>query len=209
MRTTTRRAIVYLASAFAIAAGAPVQGQTPAREPAQSKEQAPPPQANPASTAASPRLALPDVRSQVVLIQNVIIAANQANLTGEYAVLHGLAAPDFQKVNSPARLAEIFANLRSQRLDMSPLVLQLPKLTAAPVITERGMLRLTGLFETQPKQVHFDLLFQPIAGQWKMFGISLRTVEAQPTAPIPMTGAGASNRATPAQTNGDAAPKKK
>jgi hypothetical protein len=45
----------------------------------------------------------------------------------------------------------------------------------APGITEQGMLRLTGAYDTQPKQVHFDLLFQLVAGQWKMFGISLGT----------------------------------
>jgi hypothetical protein len=46
------------------------------------------------------------------------------------------------------------------------------------------MLRLTGFFPTRPQQINFDLLFQNVAGQWRLFGISVATpqVAAQPAA---------------------------
>ncbi len=41
------------------------------------------------------------------------------------------------------------------------------------------MLRLTGFFPTKPLQINFDLLFQNVAGQWRLFGISVSTPAAQ------------------------------
>jgi len=110
-------------------------------------------------------------------------------------VLHALAAPGFQSANPPAKLAEVFANLRSQRIDMSPVVLFLPKLLAPPSITEDGMLRLAGAYDTQPKQVHFDLVFERISGQWRLFGISLGTVDAPPPTAGVATPAGSGSTA--------------
>jgi hypothetical protein len=173
MFATLRWAVVLAVPTLIVCCAMTALGQTQP-PPAQSK-QAPPAKQKPQQAPAAPQSAVPDANTLVILIQNTIIAANQANLTGNYMVLHALAAPAFQSANSPEKLAEIFANLRNQRIDMSPIVLYLPKLSMAPGITEQGMLRLIGAYDTQPKQVHFDLLFQLVAGQWKMFGISLGT----------------------------------
>jgi hypothetical protein len=45
------------------------------------------------------------------------------------------------------------------------------------------MLRLTGYYKTTPQQVHFDLLFQPVAGNWRLFGVSMKTVPADAPQP--------------------------
>jgi hypothetical protein len=50
-----------------------------------------------------------------------------------------------------------------------------PTLTQPAFITDAGMLRVTGFFPTKPEQVNFDLLFQPVGGQWRLFGISVKT----------------------------------
>ncbi|MGA7492215.1 MAG: hypothetical protein WB930_11060 [Syntrophobacteraceae bacterium] len=42
------------------------------------------------------------------------------------------------------------------------------------------MLHLTGMYPTRPLQIHFDLIFQNVAGQWRLFGISVATPEAPP-----------------------------
>jgi hypothetical protein len=39
------------------------------------------------------------------------------------------------------------------------------------------MLRLTGYIPTQPMQINFDLLFQTVNNQWRLFGISVATPE--------------------------------
>lgn len=38
-----------------------------------------------------------------------------------------------------------------------------------------GLLRLVGYFPTQPLQIQFEILFQPIDGQWRIFGLTVRT----------------------------------
>lgn len=128
-----------------------------------------------------PQLAVPDTNKLAILIHTSLIALNQANLTGNYSVLRELGAPGFQLANSPAKLADIFGHLRRQRLDLSPIVLFTPNLVRHPAIDARGLLTLSGFFDTQPQRVEFDLLFQPVGGEWRLFGIRAATANP-PTA---------------------------
>jgi hypothetical protein len=131
--------------------------------------------------------AVPNDEKLVMLIMSTLIALNQANATGNYSVFRDMGSPGFQAANSPAKLAEAFANLRRRNLDLSPVLFFQPKLLRKPEITARGMLRVTGYFPTKPERVNFDLLFQPVQGQWRLFGIAADTSRAQPaaTSPVP------------------------
>ena len=133
---------------------------------------------------------LPPVPSDdklLILINSALIALNQANATGNYTVLRDMAAPAFKRVNSPERLAQVFANLRNRNLDLSPVVLFQPKLFRKPAISDKGMLRITGFFPTAPERVNFDLIFQPVRGQWRLFGIAVNTQRAPPAQAAPAT----------------------
>jgi hypothetical protein len=121
---------------------------------------------------------MPDHNKLAILVQTAVVALSQANLTGNYSVLHALAAPGFQKDNPPAKLAEIFADLRAKGIDITPVIIYSPILVRQPVIDDNGMLRLTGYYDTAPQRVLFDLLFQYVGDQWRLFGIALRTVPA-------------------------------
>jgi hypothetical protein len=116
------------------------------------------------------------------LIRSSLLALNDANRTGNYTVLRDLAAPDFQARNTAADLAQVFVDLRRRNFDLFSVALAAPQLTAAPALDGSGMLRLTGFFPTRPQQINFDLLFQNVGGQWRLFGISVATpqVNAQP-----------------------------
>ena len=81
--------------------------------------------------------------------------------------------------NSQARLADVFADLRRRRIDLTPVLYYEPKLVRPAVIDENRWLRLTGFIETQPEQISFDMLFEHIAGNWRLFGIAVK-VEAAP-----------------------------
>lgn len=59
------------------------------------------------------------------------------------------------------------------------MIIYSPLLKAPPTIDDKNMLRLTGYYKTSPQQVNFDLLFQPVSGQWRLFGINLGTQPAQ------------------------------
>ena len=137
-----------------------------------------PAQPPPATAQPVARPPIPDVAGLVVLIRNAVIALQQANSTGNYSVLREIAAPRFQEANSAARLIEIFTDLRSRNLDLGVVATANPRLYRDPIIDDQGMLRLVGSFPTASEQVDFDLVFQVIDSQWRLFGIAVN-----PTAP--------------------------
>jgi hypothetical protein len=118
------------------------------------------------------------------LIRSTLLTLNDANRSGNYTVLRELAAPNFQSKNSAADLGTIFSDLRARKIDLFPVALLAPQLSTPPNIVGNGMLRLTGTFPTQPLQISFDLMFENVAGQWRLFGISVQTPQAQTASPI-------------------------
>jgi hypothetical protein len=123
------------------------------------------------------------------LIRSTLLTLNDANRTGNYTVLRDLASPDFQAKNSAADLSEIFTDLRRRHFDLFSVALAAPQLAAAPAVDGNGMLRLTGFFPTRPLQINFDLLFQTVGGQWRLFGISVATPQAAAAQPAAVKGA--------------------
>jgi hypothetical protein len=139
---------------------------------------------------------MPDQYKLNLLIRTTIIAINQANKTGNYTVLRDLAAPDFQNAE---KLAEIFTGLRNSKFDLSPALFFDPKLIRQPELLTNGMLRLTSFFNTRPQRVNFDLIFQPMETDWRLFAVNVGTKEApaqkvQAVSPAPV---GAISRVTP------------
>ena len=126
---------------------------------------------------------MPNDDTLLLLINSSLIALNQANATGNYTVLRELAAPGFQQVNSPERLAQAFSQLRSRNLDLTPILMFQPKLYQKPAINDQGMLKITGYFPTLPERVNFDLIFQPVQRKWRLFGIAANTQPVQPNRP--------------------------
>jgi len=117
--------------------------------------------------------AIPDPYKLNMMIRTTLIALNHANRTGNYTVLRDLAAPAFQQNNSAARLGEIFGNLRKRELDLSPILFFQPKLNRPAGITDNGLLRMTGFFETKPERISFDMFFQSVGGSWRLFGLAV------------------------------------
>ena len=110
-------------------------------------------------------------------------ALDHANQTGNYSVLRDLGAPSFQANNSAATLAGTFAALRNQRLDVANTLIVTPTFEIPPTIIEGGLLRTRGSFPLRPNPIGFDLLFQNVGGQWKLFGIAVVPLSAQPVPP--------------------------
>lgn len=115
----------------------------------------------------------PDDPHLILMTRNVIVALNQANMTGNYSVLRDMGTPNFQITNSSARLAEAFSALRSRKLDISPVMFFNPKFTAPPAVQDGQVMRLTGFFPTTPEQVSFDIAFQLFGEQWMLAGIAV------------------------------------
>ncbi len=114
------------------------------------------------------------------LIRSTLLTLNDADRSGNYTVLRDLASPAFQAENTDADLAEDFKDLRRRRIDLFPVALEAPRLTAVPAIDKNGMLQLSGFFPTRPLRVKFALKFQDVSGHWRLFEISVGTPEAPP-----------------------------
>jgi hypothetical protein len=150
------------------AQASPDQEATEAQsKPAESAEQTPVP------ADLGPRLPMPNDDVLLMLIESSVISLNHANITGNYAVLREMGAPEFQRANSAERLAQIFAQLRGRQLDLSPILIVQPKLFRKPEMNADGMIRVTGFFPTSPERVNFDLIFQPVNSRWRLYGIAV------------------------------------
>jgi hypothetical protein len=139
----------------------------------------------PVQQAAPPGVAMPDEFKLNLLIRASIVALSQANKTGNYTVLQDLGAPSFRASNDSARLAQIFGHLRARNLDLSPVLFFTPKLVQQPIINPNGILRLVGYFPTEPERVNFDLYFQMLNGDWRIFGIGVSVTPNDQTAALP------------------------
>lgn len=145
------------------------------------------------------RPAVPDAYKMDMLIRTTLIALSQANRTGNYTVLRDLGSPSFQSANTAARLTEAFTDLRQRKLDFSPILFFNPKLVRQPAIDDAGRLRLTGFLDTQPERINFDMMFELVGSDWRLFGIA---VQMQP-APA-ATAASESNQAPAKKEKGTA-----
>jgi hypothetical protein len=158
-----------------------------------------------AGAPAAPALTLPDSYKLNMMIRTAVIALNQANQTGNYTVLRDLGAASFRASNDASRLAEIFADLRKRKIDLSPILFFMPKLVQQPQINERGLIRLVGYFETAPERINFDIYYVFETGQWRLFGIGVLlkpAVEATSALPQP------NNAPAPTPQSAAAAPAK-
>jgi hypothetical protein len=118
---------------------------------------------------------VPDDPSLITLIRGAILCLDQADATGDYAVLRETAAAGFRDSNSLDKLANNFAALRGRQLDLSPVAVITPRLFKKAAIDNTGYLRLTGYFPSRPEQVNFDLAFKYEDNGWRLFGIGLNT----------------------------------
>ncbi|RVD45217.1 hypothetical protein EN746_30280 [Mesorhizobium sp. M8A.F.Ca.ET.023.02.2.1] len=118
----------------------------------------------------------------LIRIRGTLLALDQANKTGNYTVLRDLGSPNFQ-ANSAAQLGDIFANQRKQALNFGAVAVLEPQLTLLPQIEPNGMLHMAGFFPSVPMQVNFELLFEPVNRQWKIYGVSVNLTSGAPQAP--------------------------
>jgi hypothetical protein len=124
--------------------------------------------------------------AQLMLIRNTLTLVNHGNLTGNYTVLRDLSTAQFRQRNTAADLAATFANLRQQKLDLSPVLVIQPQLTQPAEIVD-GRMHLAGVFPTRPQAVQFSLAFQQVEAGWMIDEVSLRVAPAETRPPPAVT----------------------
>jgi hypothetical protein len=147
------------------------------------------------STMAAPRFVVPSVENILILIRSTLLGLNQAMETGNYTVLRDLASPAFREANSAGKLYQLFANLGAQRISLAAVAILTPRLSQTPNLDANGRLHIQGFFSGEPVRLDFDLVFEAIANQWRLFSISVNPVKS---APIPPVAEASGKDATPA-----------
>jgi hypothetical protein len=122
------------------------------------------------------RAQAPTQQLQELLIKTTLLTFNDANLTGNYAVLNAKAAKIFRSEFSPERLKEVFKGFVEKKIDLSIVAIKAPVATEEPKLDQRGALLLRGYFDTTPNQIYYELDYLLEDGEWKPInlGVSLK-----------------------------------
>lgn len=139
---------------------------------------------HPAETAKPAQI---DKNGLLILIRSTLYALDLANKSGNYSILREISAPGFAAANDAARLSQIFRNLREKNADLSGVLVYEPQLTVMPQIEKNGLMRLAGFFPSATSQLKFEMLFAPVDGRWKIFGLmaDFAPAVAAPSIPVP------------------------
>jgi hypothetical protein len=120
----------------------------------------------------------------VVLIRSTLMTLNDALQTGNFTVLRDMGSPGFREANSAARLSQLFTDIMRQQIDLSAAAVLPPQLSESPSIDPKShMLSIKGHFAGDPVRIDFDLLYQPVGGRWRLFGLSVQPVRSGATTP--------------------------
>lgn len=134
---------------------------------------------------------VPPIELVVLMMRSSLISLDQANKTNNYAVFRALAGPNLQ-AHSVDDLSKTFAVLRSQQIDLSPILVTKPRMTANPAIGANGNLHLSAIFPTKPLSIASIIEMEPVAGFWRLAGITINLVPAADDAP-PVAGLAPNN----------------
>ena len=117
--------------------------------------------------------AAPGPEGQEVLIKASLMTFNDANVTGNYAVLHAKLSKPFRDQHGPDRLKEAFRPFADKKIDFDIIVAKPPIATAPASVDNEGKLLLRGYFDTRPSQVLYDLAFIRSEGEWKLIKLNV------------------------------------
>src|SRR5262245_15073102 len=90
---------------------------------------------------------IPNQLNQEILIKTSLLTLNDANVTGNYTVLHAKLAKPFREQFSPDKLKQAFKSFSDQKIDFEIVAAKAPISSKDAVIDERGALQLRGFFD--------------------------------------------------------------
>lgn len=109
---------------------------------------------------------LPSAQYQEILIKTSLLRPNDANLTGNYAVLHAELAKPFRDQFTPEQLKQAFKTFADQKPDWGLIATKPPIASSEAKIDSRGGLKLRHYFDTRPNRLSYELDFLSSVGEW-------------------------------------------
>jgi len=115
---------------------------------------------------------VPSPELQETIIKSALLTFNDANVTGNYAVMHAKLSKRSRDQITPAKLAEVFKAWRDRHIFIYLIAAKAPIASEPPKFDNDGQLRLKGYFDANGKQVVYDLGFFLEDGAWKVATIN-------------------------------------
>ncbi|MBR0991086.1 hypothetical protein JQ580_10230 [Bradyrhizobium japonicum] len=123
---------------------------------------------------------LPTGKVEEVMVKVALLTLNDANLTGNYDVLHAKMARPFRERFSAATLKQAFATFAGHHIDA---IAGMPIVTTEePRIDDNGALLLRGHFDTTPSRLSYALDYAMSEGEWKLITIDVKVRSLQTNA---------------------------
>jgi hypothetical protein len=116
----------------------------------------------------------PSERGLEAMVKATLLTFNDANVTGNYEVLHAKLSKPFREQFSVERLARRFQEFNKKHIDFDVIAALKPSYEPAPKVDDDGRLVVKGYFPTEPLRVNFDLAFIPSDGEWKLISINVK-----------------------------------
>ena len=116
---------------------------------------------------------VPEKTVQEVIIKETLMTFNDANVTGNYAVLNAKLSKPFREQFPPERLKEVFKEFATKHIDIAVIAAKAPIPSQDPTVTDDGVLKLYGYFDTSPSRVNYQLEFILSDGEWKAIKINV------------------------------------
>lgn len=115
---------------------------------------------------------VPNDAEQEILVKATLMTFNDANLTGNYSVLHDKASKPFRAQLSVQKLADSFKVYRDKKVNLESIV-GADIDSAKATFNKDGVLNVRGRFKDDEKRIRFDLNFVDEGGVWKLLGINV------------------------------------
>jgi hypothetical protein len=115
----------------------------------------------------------PEPEMQEILIKTTLLTFNDANVTQNYNVLHAKLSKQFRDQFPPERLKEVFKPFAEQKIDIDLIAAKAPIPAKEAAIDDRGVLSLSGHFDTKPSHVFYDLGYVMSDGEWRPIKINV------------------------------------
>lgn len=117
---------------------------------------------------------VPSERALEALVKSSLLTLNDANVTGNYSVLHAKLSRPFRQQFSPEKLRETFREFSQGNADFDIIAAMKPAYLPPPVVDGDGRLVVKGGFPTEPSRLLFELEFIPSDGEWKLIRIHVK-----------------------------------
>ena len=127
-----------------------------------------------AASAANAQNKVPAARPLEALVKSTLMTFNDANVTGNYTVLHAKLSKPFALKFPPDKLKEAFKEFNEKNIDIDVVSAMAPVYDEPPRVDDDGKLLLKGHFATEPTRVRFEMDYIPSDGEWKLIRIEVK-----------------------------------